>query len=106
MPFTMKRIQFPVRPAFAMTINKSQGQTFEKIGIYLREPVFAHGQLYVAFSRVSSFENVCVKIEKTFSQGTFPESQLTGTFTPNVVYPRVAEYVLSGKKPVSPAKRV
>ena len=38
-----------------MTINKSQGQTFEKIGIDLRKDVFNHGQLYVACSRVRSW---------------------------------------------------
>ena len=50
-----KRRQFPIRPAFAMTINKCQGQTFKKVGIYLDQPIFTHGQLYVAFSRVSNF---------------------------------------------------
>jgi hypothetical protein len=52
MPFTMCRRQFPVRAAFAMTINKAQGQTMAQVGIYLPQPVFSHGQLYVAASRV------------------------------------------------------
>ena len=58
MPFTLQRRQFPVRPAFAMTINKSQGQTFKHIGIFLRESVFSHGQLYVALSRVGTRSGV------------------------------------------------
>ncbi|EFX69183.1 hypothetical protein DAPPUDRAFT_36792, partial [Daphnia pulex] len=42
LPFKIKRLQFPVLLAFAMTINKSQGQTFDRVGIYLPEPVFSH----------------------------------------------------------------
>ena len=51
-PFEWQRRQFPVRPAFAMTINKAQGQTLRRVAVYLRVPVFGHGQLYVAASRV------------------------------------------------------
>ena len=51
LPFQLKRVQFPLRLSYAMTINKSQGQTFEKVGMYLRRPCFSHGQLYVAFLR-------------------------------------------------------
>lgn len=54
LPFTLKRKQFPVRPAFAMTINKAQGQTVEFAAGYLPMPCFSHGQLYVLMSRVGS----------------------------------------------------
>lgn len=59
----LSRKQFPVRPAFAMTINKSQGQTLSRVGVYLTAPVFSHGQLYVAFSRVTNYHNLQVMAE-------------------------------------------
>ncbi len=43
MPFTLRRRQFPVRPTFAMTINKAQGQTLKMVGFFLPKPVFTHG---------------------------------------------------------------
>ena len=50
LPFILKRTQFPVIPAFALTINKAQGQSFQHVGIQLSNPIFSHGQLYVALS--------------------------------------------------------
>ena len=50
----MKRKQFPVRPAFAITANKAQGT----VGIYLEQDFFSHGQLYVAMSRVGSKDSL------------------------------------------------
>jgi ATP-dependent exoDNAse (exonuclease V) alpha subunit len=66
--------------AFAITINKSQGQTFNNVGVYLPSPVYSHGQLYVAISRVTSSANI-----KIFSdQG--PDGYMR-----NVVYREVLE---------------
>ncbi|XP_059289718.1 uncharacterized protein LOC132043247 isoform X6 [Lycium ferocissimum] len=53
-PFKFQRRQFPVIVSFAMTINKSQGQSLCNVGLFLKKPVFTHGQLYVAFSRVTN----------------------------------------------------
>jgi ATP-dependent exoDNAse (exonuclease V) alpha subunit len=58
LPFQFTRLQFPVALAFAITINKSQGQTFDRVGIFLSENVFAHGQLYVALSRARVKSNI------------------------------------------------
>ena len=84
LPFLLNRRQFPVKLAFCMSINKSQGQTFKKIGIYLPQPVFSHGQLYVAFSRVSKLDNIKIKIENYLNQG---QLKCDGrVFTRNIVY--------------------
>ncbi|GER24948.1 ATP-dependent DNA helicase PIF1 [Striga asiatica] len=61
-----KRTQFPVQLSFAMTINKAQGQTLDAVGIYLKEPVISHGQLYVALSRARTAANVNMLISSAF----------------------------------------
>jgi ATP-dependent exoDNAse (exonuclease V) alpha subunit len=63
MSFKFKRRHFPIRLAFSMTINKSQGQTFDKICKHLPKPVFSHGQLYVSLSRVRSLGSLSVVSE-------------------------------------------
>lgn len=63
LPFTMVRRQFPLKLGFAMTINKAQGQSFDKVGIVLSSPVFGHGQLYVALSRERNKEFIKLLIK-------------------------------------------
>ena len=88
MIFDMTRYQFPFKPAFALTINKSQGQTLREIGLYLPNDVFSHGQLYVAFSRVSSLSAIHVlALEKNKKNPSCcPKAKTT---TANIVYPEV-----------------
>jgi ATP-dependent DNA helicase PIF1 len=54
LPFDLNRTQFPLRCAFAITINKSQGQSLTHVGLSLTEAVFSHGQLYHICRIVSS----------------------------------------------------
>ena len=77
LPFTLKHHQFPLRPCFAMSTNKAQGQTLQFVGIYLPDHVFTHGQLYVAFSRVTDPSALAVYINN-------PDG-----FTRNIVFQEV-----------------
>jgi ATP-dependent exoDNAse (exonuclease V) alpha subunit len=45
-----------------MTMNKSQGQTCDRLGLLLPQPVFSHGRIHVAFSRVRSLTSIKVQI--------------------------------------------
>ncbi|CAN0898456.1 ATP-dependent DNA helicase PIF1 [Linum grandiflorum] len=80
-PFTLRRRQFPLKICYAMTINKSQGQTLDQVGLYLPSPVFSHGQLYVAISRVRSATGIHIVIENDAS--TDPN------ITRNIVYEEI-----------------
>ena len=78
--FLLKCHQFPVNLAFALTINKAQGQSVKEVGIDLRIPVFSHGQLYVALLHATNSQNIHVLL---------PDTDREVGKTCNVVYPEV-----------------
>ncbi len=53
--------QYPLKLAWAVTIHKSQGKTFERTVIDIGRGTFAHGQMYVALSRCVSLEGIILK---------------------------------------------
>jgi ATP-dependent DNA helicase PIF1 len=53
--------QYPIKLAWAITVHKSQGKTFDRVIIDLGHGAFAHGQTYVALSRCRSFDGICLK---------------------------------------------
>jgi len=84
-PFVLCRRQFPIKICYSMTINKSQGQTLTNVGLYLKKPVFSHGQLYVAISRVNNKKGLKILIEN--SDGS------CGNTTTNIVFREILEMV-------------
>ncbi|CAN1819370.1 ATP-dependent DNA helicase PIF1, partial [Linum perenne] len=85
-PFTLRRRQFPIRICYAMTINKSQGQTLDHVGIYLPKQFFSHGQLYVAVSRVRSADGLHILIPNN------PPNQ--NNETRNIVYQDILHEIM------------
>lgn len=53
--------QYPLMLAWAVTIHKSQGKTFDKVIIDIGRGTFAHGQMYVALSRCTTFKGIILK---------------------------------------------
>jgi len=54
-------MQYPLRLAWAVTIHKSQGKTFDRVIIDMDRGAFAHGQTYVALSRCRTLEGIILK---------------------------------------------
>ncbi|XP_074378699.1 uncharacterized protein LOC141720249 [Apium graveolens] len=70
LPFKLIWKQMPLQICYSMTINKSQGQSLERVGLFLPNLVFTHGQLYVAFNRVTSPDGLKVFIDSPTGAST------------------------------------
>jgi len=91
LPFVLRRLQFPVKVAFALTINRAQSQTFSKCGILLPTSTWTHGQIYVIFSRCGNPKGVYVwadqkEFKELFDSGQLPSGEI---FMRNIVYREV-----------------
>lgn len=75
LPVSFKRLQFPIKPSFCLTIHKSQGQSLDTVGVDLEVGCFTHGQLYTALSRAKSAANIRIRASENKTR--------------NVVYPEV-----------------
>ena len=78
----MERKQFPLRLAYSISINKSQGQEFQKVGLDITVPSFAHGHLYVSLSRIRNYNNIKFFVNDTNLIDNIP-------VTDNVVYEEI-----------------
>ena len=64
LPFTIKRKQYPIIPAYCLSVHKAQGQTIQTCGLIFESDPFTHGQLYVALSRVSSWQSLYIMMHQ------------------------------------------
>ncbi|XP_074327709.1 uncharacterized protein LOC141665622 [Apium graveolens] len=81
LPFKLIRKQMPIQICYAMTSNKSQGQSLKTTGLYLPNFVFTHDQFYVAVSRVTSPEGLHIFVDD--------EAGCSTSKTDNVVYKEI-----------------
>ena len=98
LPFILRRRQFPVRLAWAMSIHIAQGQTLIRCGVFLQEPVFAHGQLYVAASRANTPTGLKFIMGQSEGHGYQDDNEnntFVGPYTHNIVYKAVLRMMVS-----------
>lgn len=101
-PFIQKTRQFPIKLAYAFTIHKAQGQTYDKVIIDLNSHIFATGQLYVALSRAKSLQSLY--LTKPISYSDIISDDSIFTFLDKVrTFNGTRDNVPAPPKPLNPA---
>jgi hypothetical protein len=85
--FKFTRTQLPLRVAFCATVNRAQGGTYDIVGIHALHPLWAHGQLYTAITRVTSADGLTILCDRALMFNRNGEMMPT---VRNVVHPRVS----------------
>lgn len=80
--FQMCRTQFPLRLAYCITINRSQGQEYDIVLLDLRNPSFAHGHLYVGLSRAKYHNKIALLVKKE-------NIRYNALIIKNIIYPEL-----------------
>ena len=90
-PVPFKRLQFPVLLALAyyLTLNRAQGQSLDKAGLYLPKSVFSHGHLYVGCSRCGDPDCVFVYADQSEFDHVREHLDENKSYTRNIVYPEI-----------------
>jgi hypothetical protein len=91
--FNLTRIQFPLRLAYAMTINRSQGQSIDFLLLDITKQAFEHGQAYVALSRIRRSKRIrLILLEEDFYPNSFSGENTPTPFIRTIIYPKLILY--------------
>lgn len=106
-PYLQRTRQYPLKLAYAFTIHKAQGQTYDKIILDLSSHIFAPGQLYVALSRVRTLDGLFLTKPIAYSDIISDESIFRFLFQLRVINNAAKSSLISRPKdnPVSPLCR-
>ena len=84
--FSLIRVQFPLRLAYAITVHRSQSQSIDFVVLDLTKPAFGHGQLYTAFSRLRQADRLMVIVDPTTQPPEIGEDKF---HINNIIYPQL-----------------
>ena len=85
-PVPFKQVQFPVLGVYYLTINRAQGQTLGRAGLYLPRSVFCHGHSYVRFGRCGNPDQFFVYADQGKFDNIKKHLDTQKIYTRNIIY--------------------